>query len=53
MKKNSVVIVGGGSTYTVGIVMMLLENQDKFPLRKIKLYHNDKERQMKFHSLCR
>lgn len=45
MKKNSVVIAGGGSTYTAGIVMMLLENQDKFPLRKIKLYDNDKERQ--------
>jgi maltose-6'-phosphate glucosidase len=45
MKKNSVVIAGGGSTYTAGIVMMLIENQDKFPLRKLKFYDNDKERQ--------
>lgn len=45
MKKNSVVIVGGGSTYTAGIVMMLIENQDKFPLRKLKFYDNNKERQ--------
>lgn len=45
MKKNSVVIAGGGSTYTAGIVMMLIENQDKFPLRKLKFYDNNKERQ--------
>jgi len=45
MKKNSVVIAGGGSTYTAGIVMLLIENQDKFPLRKLKLYDNNKERQ--------
>ncbi len=45
MKKNSVVIAGGGSTYTAGIVMMLIENQDKFPLRKLKFYDNDKDRQ--------
>lgn len=45
MKKNSVVIAGGGSTYTAGIVMMLIENQDKFPLRTLKFYDNDKDRQ--------
>ncbi|MFT8320258.1 MAG: 6-phospho-alpha-glucosidase [Bacillus sp. (in: firmicutes)] len=45
MKKNSVVIAGGGSTYTAGIVMMLIENQDKFPLRKLKFYDNNRERQ--------
>lgn len=45
MKKNSVVIAGGGSTYTAGIVMMLIENQDKFPLRKLKFYDNNKGRQ--------
>ncbi|MCI6271959.1 MAG: 6-phospho-alpha-glucosidase [Erysipelotrichaceae bacterium] len=43
--KQSVVIAGGGSTYTAGIVMMLIENRDKFPLRKLKLYDNDKNRQ--------
>lgn len=44
-KKNSVVIAGGGSTYTAGIILMLIENQDKFPLRRLKLYDNDKSRQ--------
>ncbi|KAE9525527.1 6-phospho-alpha-glucosidase [Testudinibacter aquarius] len=45
MKKYSVVIAGGGSTYTPGIVMMLLNSLDKFPLYEIKLYDNDAERQ--------
>lgn len=45
MKKFSVVIAGGGSTYTPGIVMMLLDNLDRFPLRTLKLYDNDGERQ--------
>lgn len=44
-KKFSVVIAGGGSTFTPGIVMMLLDNLDRFPLRKLKLYDNDNERQ--------
>lgn len=44
-KRFSVVIAGGGSTFTPGIVMMLLDNVDRFPLRKLKLYDNDKERQ--------
>lgn len=45
MHKNSVVIAGGGSTYTAGIVMMLIENQHLFPLRKLKLYDIDADRQ--------
>ncbi len=45
MKKFSIVIAGGGSTFTPGIVMMLLDNIDRFPLRKLKLYDNDAERQ--------
>lgn len=45
MKKFSVVIAGGGSTFTPGIVLMLLDNMDKFPIRKLKFYDNDKERQ--------
>lgn len=45
MKKFSVLIAGGGSTYTPGIVLMLLDNVDKFPIRQIKFYDNDKERQ--------
>lgn len=45
MEKFSVVIAGGGSTFTPGIVMMLLDNLERFPLRKLKLYDNDGERQ--------
>jgi maltose-6'-phosphate glucosidase len=44
-KKFSVTIAGGGSTFTPGIVMMLLAHQDRFPLRKLKFYDNDPERQ--------
>ncbi|MDU1968147.1 MAG: 6-phospho-alpha-glucosidase [Clostridium perfringens] len=45
MKKFSIVIAGGGSTFTPGIVLMLLDNLDKFPIRKIKFYDNDADRQ--------
>ena len=45
MKKCAIVVGGGGSTFTPGIVLMLLENLDKFPIRQIKFYDNDAERQ--------
>lgn len=45
MKKFSVLIAGGGSTYTPGIVLMLLSHLDRFPLQSIKFYDNDEERQ--------
>lgn len=45
MKKFSVVVAGGGSTFTPGIVLMLLANQERFPLRAIKFYDNDGARQ--------
>ena len=45
MKKFSIVVASGGSTFTPGIVMMLLDNLDKFPIRQIKFYDNDAERQ--------
>lgn len=44
-KKFSVVVAGGGSTFTPGIVMMLLANLDRFPIRKLKFYDNDADRQ--------
>ena len=44
-KKFSVVVAGGGSTFTPGIILMLLSHQERFPLRKIKLYDNDAARQ--------
>lgn len=45
-KKFHVVIAGGGSTYTPGIVMMLISEQKRFPLESLTLYDNDAERQM-------
>ncbi|WP_432463269.1 MULTISPECIES: 6-phospho-alpha-glucosidase [unclassified Agarivorans] len=43
--KFVVTIAGGGSTYTPGIVLMLLDNMDRFPLKEIRLYDNNAERQ--------
>ncbi len=44
-KPQSIVIAGGGSTFTPGIVMMLLESQEQLPIRKLKFYDNNEERQ--------
>lgn len=44
-KEFSIVIAGGGSTFTPGIVLMLLEEAKRFPLRKLVLYDNDSARQ--------
>ena len=53
MKDNFVVtIAGGGSTYTPGIVMMLLENMARFPLREISMYDNHYERQKTIGDAC-
>ena len=52
MKKFSIVVAGGGSTFTPGIVLMLLENLDKFPIRQIKFYDNDAERQEVIAKAC-
>ena len=52
MKKFSIVVAGGGSTFTPGIVLMLLDNLDKFPIRQIKFYDNDKERQDVIANAC-
>lgn len=53
MKKYSILIAGGGSTFTPGIILMLLDNLDKFPIRQIKMYDNDADRQDKIGSACR
>lgn len=52
MKKSSIVIAGGGSTFTPGIVMMLLDHQQRFPIRQIKFYDNDAARQEKIAKAC-
>lgn len=44
-RKQSVVIVGGGSTYTLGMIMSLIAEKENFPLGKLVLYDTDKERQ--------
>ena len=51
-KKFSIVIAGGGSTYTPEIILMLLDNLDRLPLRCIKLYDNDPDRQNKVAKAC-
>ncbi len=48
----AVTIAGGGSTYTPGVVLMLLNDQEKFPVRKIVLYDNDAERQETIAKAC-
>ena len=53
MKKFSVVIAGGGSTFTPGIVLMLLANRDRFPLRALKFYDNDGARQEIIAEACK
>ena len=45
MKKYSVVICGGGSTYTPDMIELLCMMQRDFPLKKVVLYDNDEERQ--------
>jgi len=51
-KKFSVVVAGGGSTFTPGIVMMLLANLERFPIRKLKFYDNDGQRQETVAKAC-
>ncbi len=51
-KKFSICIAGGGSTFTPGIVLMLMNNLDIFPLRKITLYDNNEARQKVVADAC-
>lgn len=52
MKKFSITVAGGGSTFTPGIIMMLLDHQEEFPIRKLCLYDNDEERQEVIAKAC-
>ena len=52
IEPQSIVIAGGGSTYTPGIVMMLLDNLDRFPIRKLTFYDNFAERQETVAKAC-
>ena len=43
-EKLTIVIAGGGSTYTPGIISSLLSHSDRFPMKEIRLYDNDSDR---------
>src|SRR5699024_12286026 len=47
MESKNLVIVVGGSTYTLGIIMSLIEEKDNFPLKNITFYDTDADRQEK------
>ncbi|MCA0971246.1 6-phospho-alpha-glucosidase [Halobacillus litoralis] len=47
MKKQNLVVVGGGSTYTIGMIMSLVAEKEQFPLKSITFYDTDHERQEK------
>ena len=51
-KKNSITVAGGGSTFTPGIALLLLEHQDRFPIRKITFYDNFAQRQEVIAKAC-
>lgn len=52
-KKFSITIAGGGSTFTPGIILMLMENTNRFPVGEIKLYDNNMERQQILGEACK
>lgn len=47
MEEQNLVIVGGGSTYTLGIIMSLISEKENFPLKNITFYDSNAERQEK------
>ncbi|WP_368503192.1 6-phospho-alpha-glucosidase [Alkalihalophilus sp. As8PL] len=47
MKKQNLVVVGGGSTYTIGMIMSLIEEKKHFPLKSITFYDTNASRQEK------
>lgn len=47
MKEYIVVIAGGGSTFTPGVVKALLTKKNEFKLKELRVYDNDAERQRK------
>ncbi|WP_436895149.1 6-phospho-alpha-glucosidase [Mammaliicoccus sciuri] len=52
MKKFNITIAGGGSTFTPGIILMLLDHLEDFPIDTIKLYDNDGDRQQTIADAC-
>lgn len=52
MEGFKVVIVGGGSSHTPGIIQSLIANLYRFPLQKLVLYDIDPERLELVDTLC-
>ena len=54
MSKQSyaITVAGGGSTFTPGIALMLLEERERFPIHKIMFYDNDAECQETVAKAC-
>lgn len=46
MKKQNLTIVGGGSTYTIGMIMSLIAEKENLPLKRIVFFDQDAERQV-------
>lgn len=42
--KQIITIAGGGSTYTPGIIQAVLKSAERLPVKEIRLYDNDSER---------
>ena len=53
MEGFKVVIVGGGSSHTPGIIQSLIANLERFPIQKLVLYDIDPERLELVDTLCR
>ncbi|ALA55108.1 6-phospho-alpha-glucosidase [Shouchella clausii] len=45
MKRQRLVIAGSGSTYTMGMMMSLIEEKERFPLKELVFYDIDAKRQ--------
>lgn len=45
MKRQNLTVVGGGSTYTLGMMMSLIAEKETFPLKRVVFYDIDAERQ--------
>ncbi|OBT17391.1 6-phospho-alpha-glucosidase [Vibrio sp. UCD-FRSSP16_10] len=45
MKRQNLTIIGGGSTYTLGMMMSLIAEKENLPLKTIRFYDIDGERQ--------
>ncbi|MDA0128088.1 6-phospho-alpha-glucosidase [Vibrio sp. MarTm2] len=45
MKRQNLTIIGGGSTYTLGMMMSLIAEKENLPLKSVRFYDIDGERQ--------